>query len=50
MPFDEKRYNKALKEASQLGIDYKCILNKLSLIKIDNEFTKVGLVKEFYLS
>jgi hypothetical protein len=48
--FDDELYGKALGEAGQVGLDYKSIVNKVSLIKIDDAFTKVSLVHEFPLN
>jgi 2'-5' RNA ligase len=42
-----EEYAKALKEAERLNLDYECMLDRLHLIKINNERSQIVWSKEF---
>lgn len=47
--FDAERYEAALAEAEQLGLDYRCVVDRLHLVKINSDITQVVGSKEFAL-
>ena len=47
---DQKRYDKALKEAESLDLDHKSVLDKVSLLKLNHDLSKVICRKEMYLN
>jgi hypothetical protein len=49
VPLDEVRYGKALQEAEAANLDYECVLDRLSLVELDDQFTKAVVVREFVL-
>jgi 2'-5' RNA ligase len=44
-----EEYSQALKEAEQLKLDYECMLDRLHLIKINDERSQIVWSKEFLL-
>jgi 2'-5' RNA ligase len=46
---DQKRYNKALREAESLDLNYKSVLDKVSLLKLNHDLSKVIWRKEMYI-
>jgi 2'-5' RNA ligase len=42
-------YDKALDEAKRLNLDYRCVVDKLHLIKLDSERTRIKSSREFLL-
>ena len=48
--FDKNTYEDALKEVKQLNFDYNSTVNKLSIVEINDDFTKSILIKEFQLN
>ncbi len=46
---DSTNHKRILEEAEQLGIDQHCLLDKLHLIKVNNERTRIVWSKEFLL-
>jgi len=49
LDFDEQRYLIALKEAESLNLDYRCLIDKLHLLKLTNDFSAIIRSKEFPL-
>ena len=49
VPLDEARYGEALQTAEAANFDYECVLDRLSLVGIDDQFTQVVAVREFVL-
>ncbi len=47
--FDELTYKKAFREARLSNFDYISMVNKLSLVEVDDDFTKTSVVTEFEL-
>ncbi len=43
-------HERVLKEAKQLGIDYHCVLDKLNLVKVNDDRSKIVWSKEFCLA
>ena len=43
-------YDKALDEAKRLNLDYRCVVDKLHLIKLDSERTHIKCSREFLLT
>jgi len=50
LELDKESYFTALEEANELNFDYRCMVDKLSLVEIDDSFTKSTVLKDFYLS
>lgn len=48
-PLDESRYNEALRKAEAANLDFETRLDRLTLIELDDEFTKTFIVREFPL-
>jgi hypothetical protein len=48
--FDGQRYEAALREAEALGLEYSCVLDRLHLVKLTDDFSRVERGKEFILS
>jgi len=40
-------YSQALIEANQLKLDYRCVMDKLHLVKINADKSQISLTKEF---
>ncbi len=49
LAFDEEVYKVALEEAAKENFDYTAIVNKLSLVEINDDFTKTAVIHEFEL-
>lgn len=49
IPLDEALYKKALLEAENSAFDFNSKVTKLSLVEIDDNFTRTTVVKEFQL-
>lgn len=49
LEFDEQKYEMALNEANQLDLDYQCVFNKLHLITLPNDFSKIEVSREFLM-
>lgn len=49
VPLDADRYSRALKEAKRLDLDYRCLLDKLHLVKIEDDLSQIKRDKEFLL-
>ena len=49
LEFDEQRYKEALQEAEALGLDFKCVIDKVHLVKLTNYFSRIVWSKEFIL-
>jgi hypothetical protein len=49
LKLNEDKYKIAVKEAKKVDVGYNCIVNKLSLIKLNSELKDCKLVKEFLL-
>jgi 2'-5' RNA ligase len=47
---DKKRYGKALQEAESLGLEYKSHFNKVSLLKLNHNLTKIMLREDIGLN
>lgn len=47
---DLSRYSQALKEAQQLALDYRCVLDKVHLVKVNDERTRIVESREFLLT
>jgi hypothetical protein len=48
-PLDEARYNEALRRAEAANLDFETRVDRLTLMELDNEFTKTALLREFLL-
>lgn len=42
-------YSEALEEAKRLDLDYRCVLDKVHLVKVDNDRTQIVWNREFSL-
>jgi len=49
VPLDEARYGEALQKAETANLDYQCVLDRLSLVERDDQFSQVVPVREFVL-
>ena len=49
MEFDQRRYELAVQEAKRLGLYYSCVLDKLHLVTVPDDFSKVEVEREFLL-
>lgn len=49
VPLDTARYTQGLEEAKRLNLDYRCVLDKLHLIKITDDVSQLERDKEFVL-
>jgi 2'-5' RNA ligase len=49
LEFDEQKYVVAVREVSQLGLDFRCVLDKLHLVTLANDFTNIKANREFLL-
>ena len=49
LDFDERKYTAALHEARELGLDYRFVLDKLHLVTLTNDFSKIEANNEFLL-
>lgn len=47
---DAGAYAQALEEARRLGLDYRCVVDKLHLVKVNDEKSRIVWSKEFSLS
>lgn len=45
--FDEQTYNQAIKKAESLNLDFKCIVDKIHLIKLTDDFSQIVESREF---
>jgi len=48
-PLDELRYNEGLRKAESASLDYETQVDRLTLVEIDDQFTKTTFVREFRL-
>jgi 2'-5' RNA ligase len=48
-PLDESRYNAALRKVEAANLDFETEVDRLTLVEIDDQFTKLTLVREFRL-
>ncbi len=46
---DIEKYSQALKEAQQLGLEYHCVVDRLHLVRISDDISKIMWSKEFPL-
>jgi 2'-5' RNA ligase len=46
---DVEKYSQALKEAQQLYLDYHCVIDRLHLVKISDDISRIVWSKEFPL-
>lgn len=46
---DVEKYSQALGEAQQLGLDYRCVVDTLHLVKISDDISRIVWSKEFPL-
>lgn len=49
VPLDVEKYSQALKEAQQLGLGYYCVIDRLHLVKISDDISRIVWSKEFPL-
>ena len=49
VPLDVEKYSQAVKEAQQLGLDYHCVIDRLHLVKINTDISRIVWSKEFPL-
>lgn len=47
LDFDERKYTAALHEAKELGLDYSCVLDKLHLVTLADDFLRIEPSMEF---
>jgi hypothetical protein len=50
LEFDAEKYEAALREAEVLGLEYKCLLDRLCLVKLRDDFSRLERGREFHLS
>jgi hypothetical protein len=48
-PLDEARYREGLGKAQAANLDFETQIDRLSLIELDDQFTKTTVVQEFVL-
>ena len=48
-PLDEPRYDEALRKAEAANLDFETEVDKLTLVELDDQFTKTSIVREFSL-
>ena len=48
-PLDESRYNEALRKAEAANLDFETQVDRLTLVEIDDQFTKTTVVRDFQL-
>jgi 2'-5' RNA ligase len=48
-PLDEPRYNEGLRKAESANLDYETQVDRLTLVDIDDQFTKTTVLREFPL-
>jgi 2'-5' RNA ligase len=48
-PLDEARYNEALRKAEAANLDFETRVDRLTLMELDDEFTKTTFLREFLL-
>jgi len=48
-PLDEPRYNEGMRRAEAASLDFETQVDRLTLVEIDDQFTKTMVVKEFRL-
>lgn len=49
LTFDEETYRQALAEAESMDFNFKCTLNILDLVELNDDFTEIKPVKNFIL-
>jgi len=49
VPLDEARYEEALRKAKAANLDFETQMDRLTLIELNDQFTKTTVVKEFVL-
>jgi 2'-5' RNA ligase len=49
VPLDVEKYSQALREAQELSLDYHCEIDRLHLVKINDDISKLVWSKEFPL-
>jgi 2'-5' RNA ligase len=49
LDFDERKYKAALQESGELGLDYHCVLDRLHLVMLMNDFSSIEVSREFLL-
>jgi len=50
LEFDQKGYRRALQEAETLGLNYRSILDRASLLKLNHDLSKIIWRKEIYIT
>jgi len=50
LSLDDVRYTQALAEARQLGLDYSCVVDRLHLLKINDDISEILWSREFALA
>ena len=48
-PLDESRYNEAVRKAEEAKLDFETQVDRLTLVEIDDQFTKTTVLREFPL-
>ena len=49
LDFDHNKYEEALRGAEALGLDFRCVVDKLHLLKLTDDFSSVIRGEEFTL-
>ena len=49
LELDELKYELAVNEANQSNLDYRCILDKLHMVTLTDDFSKIEVTREFTL-
>jgi 2'-5' RNA ligase len=49
VPLDVEKYSQALREAEELSLDYHCVIDRLHLLKISDDISKIVWSKAFPL-
>ncbi|NIV93162.1 hypothetical protein GWN42_10255 [candidate division KSB1 bacterium] len=50
LDFDEERFQQVLQEAEVLGLNYHCVVDKLHLVKLTDDFARIVSSKAFSLT
>jgi len=49
VPLDQSRYEEALRKAEAAELDFETVIDRVTLIEVDDQFTQTTIVKEFLL-
>lgn len=49
LELNEQKYKQALQEAEALNLDFRCVIDKLHLVKLTADFSQIVVGREFLL-